>query len=166
MQADLILPVPMADALRPLFTHVPMDRAMERLVVGHAVPDPDLVALALSVVSDAALADCPALQAGIWLYVDDLERSHTLSQAVHDATGSAWHGIMHRREGDFSNSHYWFRKAGRHPALVDIPDYEPHAFIDAVASALPDETTDLVALQRVEWSALFAWCAERAAGME
>lgn len=166
MQDDLILPVPMAEALRPLFTHLPLDRAMDRLVVGHSAPDPARVALAEGVVSDAALSGCVALQAGIWLYVDDLARSHALSQDLHDATGSAWHGIMHRREGDFSNSHYWFRKAGSHPALRDIPDYEPHAFIDAVASASPDESSDLVALQRVEWSALFAWCAERAAGME
>jgi hypothetical protein len=100
------------------------------------------------------IAGEPALCAGLWLYVDALERSHQISQGLEDATGSFWHGIMHRREGDFSNAHYWFRRMGAHPALRSLPGHDPHALIDAVAAAQPGNPAALVAQQRAEWAAL------------
>ena len=48
----------------------------------------------------------------LWLFHDELDRSHSISQEIHTAEGSYLHGIMHRREGDYSNAKYWFRKAG------------------------------------------------------
>src|SRR5690606_9031346 len=59
--------------------------------------------------------------AGILLLSDQLDASHTWSQQVETPDGSFWHGIMHRREGDYSNAKYWFRRVGRHPV------YEPLA---------------------------------------
>ena len=47
--------------------------------------------------------------AGVWLLHDYLDESHTISQRIDTPSGSFWHGIMHRREGDFSNAKYWFR---------------------------------------------------------
>jgi len=61
-----------------------------------------------------------AMLAGLWLWHDWLDESHTISQALHDQTGSFWHAIMHRREGDFSNSKYWYAKADDHPILPSI----------------------------------------------
>lgn len=59
-----------------------------------------------------------ALMAGLHLRNDSLDRSHSYAQQIEDdATGSYWHAIMHRMEQDFWNSKYWFRQAGRHPAL-------------------------------------------------
>ncbi len=61
-----------------------------------------------------------ACLAGAWLYHDFLNRSHTISQSISDATGSYWHGIMHRREPDFSNAGYWFRRVGSHAIFADL----------------------------------------------
>ena len=56
-----------------------------------------------------------ALQSGLLLWNDALDASHTISQGLESGTGSYWHGIMHRREPDYSNSKYWFRRVGVHP---------------------------------------------------
>lgn len=57
-----------------------------------------------------------ALKAGLHLWNDSLDKSHSYSQKIeHDATGCYWHGIMHRMEGDYSNANYWFHCAGAHP---------------------------------------------------
>lgn len=62
------------------------------------------------------LASARAWKAALHLWNDSLERAHELVQELDTPTGSALHGIMHRREGDFSNAKYWFRRAGDHPA--------------------------------------------------
>lgn len=54
-------------------------------------------------------------EAGLWLLAGELDRSHDISQSYESAEGSFWHGIMHRREGDFGNAKYWFRRVGLHP---------------------------------------------------
>jgi hypothetical protein len=64
--------------------------------------------------------DAIAVVSGLLLWNDALSASHSLSQGIETDSGSYWHGIMHRREPDYSNSKYWFRRVGRHalfPAL-------------------------------------------------
>ena len=56
-----------------------------------------------------------ALQSGLLLWNDSLDASHTISQNIESKTGSYWHGIMHRREPDYSNAKYWFGRVGVHP---------------------------------------------------
>jgi hypothetical protein len=58
--------------------------------------------------------------AGLWLLFDFLDESHAISQDVHTASGSYWHGIMHRREPDYANAKYWFRRAGNHPVFEPL----------------------------------------------
>ena len=157
------LPEPLAQALEPLFRVLPPQAAMAELVVADPGAE-SLVGIVETRLREAPLRDRPALHAGLWLYVDQLDRSHTVSQGIDDATGSFWHGIMHRREGDFSNSHYWFRKVGTHPAMPRIDGYEPHAMIDAVEARHAAGAPDLVDLQRREWHGLFAWCAAQDGG--
>jgi hypothetical protein len=77
-------------------------------------------------VFDAALtaeieaADASDLvKVGLHLLNDDLAASHTLAQ-VHEGEPLAdyWHAIIHRREGDYGNSRYWFGRVGCAPILA------------------------------------------------
>lgn len=158
--SKLNVPQPVWDAIGGLFERLPLARAMEKLVVV-GPPEPELVALVDQTLRIAALRGRKPLAAGLWLYIDDLERSHKVSQELKDATGSFWHGIMHRREGDFSNSHYWFDRAGGHPAMAAIGQYDPHQFIDDVCNQHRESPQSLIRIQRDEWCALFSWCANR-----
>lgn len=148
------LPQPVRRACAPLFDAIPLDRAMNQLV-GSEPKGTDMVEEALR---EPALVNRPELAAGLWLYVDDLERSHTVSQGIAGPTGSLWHGIMHRREGDFSNSLCWMRRAESHPLFVEL---DPASLVRAVSEAGGSNPPDLVARQREEWLALFTWCANQ-----
>ena len=126
-------------------------------------------------------AKARAMLAGLWLWHDALDESHTISQGLHDATGSFWHAIMHRREGDFSNSKYWYTRAAGHPALAALAmqagpilanepadklllrivnrGFEADALVDLIEE-LHDNPQDprrhvAVALQQLEWRVLF-----------
>ncbi len=111
--------------------------------------------------------------AGVWLLHDYLDESHTISQGIDTPSGSFWHAIMHRREGDFWNSKYWFRRVGEHPAFetivsrakqaADAPPraWDPFAFVDRCEAALSTKSADLDAcleLQQIEWESLFDHC--------
>ena len=63
-----------------------------------------------------------AVRAGLLLRADRLEKSHTISQGIDTPTGSYWHGIMHRREPDYGNSKYWFRRTGPHPLFQRLAE--------------------------------------------
>src|SRR5687768_1664592 len=148
------LPPKLIAAMEPVFSALPLARAMPMLV--GVVPQSGVAEAVERTSRDDAVADSPPLQAGLWLYVDDLDRSHAVSQGIEDATGAFWHGIMHRREGDFANSHYWMRRASTHPLFAEL---DPAGLIDAVAAASGRDEPELVERQRLEWAALFEWCA-------
>ena len=105
---------------------------------------------------------------GIWLLYDFLDESHTISQNIPSAEGSFWHGIMHRREGDFSNAKYWFRKVGPHPVFAELADdWDPYDFVDQCQSALRsggEAAVQCRELQQREWEHLFAYCYAEAVG--
>src|SRR5688572_33017148 len=67
--------------------------------------------------------DAKAMLAGLWLWHDWLDESHNLSRSLHSSTGSFWHAIMHRREGDFSNSQYWYARCQGHPVLQTLAQH-------------------------------------------
>ena len=65
-----------------------------------------------------------ALQAGIFQWHDYLDESHGCSQQIEGEgpgqLGDYWHGIMHRREPDYSNAKYWFRHVGRQSIFPEV----------------------------------------------
>src|SRR5687767_7201687 len=54
---------------------------------------------------------------GLLYAMDDMDGCHQYFQEEHGDLGSYWHGMMHRREGDFDNARYWFRRAGTLPTF-------------------------------------------------
>lgn len=127
---------------------------------------------------------------GLWLWHDWLDQSHRIAQAIETPSGSFWHAIMHRREGDFSNSKYWYNRVGVHPVYTGIAanaatvlnplpmnkallrlthnGWNPSVFVDLVEEAWrnPDDplTPILVNLQQLEWRMLFDHCVRAAGG--
>jgi hypothetical protein len=128
------------------------------------------------------------LIAGLYLWHDCLNEAHAIAQGVPSATGSFWHAIMHRREGDFSNSKYWYARCANHPAYPFIAaqvnsivaslaadkgmlrlthgGWRPEAFVDWV-EVMHQRSGDskyqvAVEVQRAEWRGLFEWCAREA----
>jgi hypothetical protein len=96
-----------------------------------------------------------AVKSGLLLWNDALDESHTISQQLNSKTGSYWHGIMHRREPDYSNSKYWFGRVGNHPVF---PALRKRALDILADSNLPDY---LEAIQEEEnWDAyqFVDWC--------
>jgi len=61
-----------------------------------------------------------AVQAGLLLWNDDLEGCHKIAQELEDEFGAYLHGIMHRREPDYGNSKYWFRRVGEPPLFAQL----------------------------------------------
>jgi len=144
----------MASTLSALTNVLPLDQAMA-LLTPRSGPTAEIRLLAEQVTS--SLSGFPSLRAGIWLYVDDLDRSHSISQNLSSAEGALWHAVMHRREGDFWNSKYWLRQAGDLSVLEAVYG-DPFEFVDCVQKDHQNNPAQLVDFQRKEWAALYQSC--------
>jgi hypothetical protein len=132
---------------------------------------------------DADMGACCV--AGVWLLHNYLAESHQISQGIDTPSGSFWHGILHRREGDFSNAKYWFRRASRHDVFESLgqraaelaairgdvkavekltPEgaWDAFAFVDlceSVERGVSARQRDLcLDIQQAEWELLFDYC--------
>jgi hypothetical protein len=149
--------------------------AVERMFERSKIVDPDAARCCLS---------------GLWLLHDFLDESHTISQDIDTIDGSYWHGIMHRREPDYGNAKYWFRRVPSHPVFgplnekareltsKDKPDsaaaflatqtaWDPFRFVDLCeAIARGKSSAESLARQvaRAEWDLLFGYCYRKAIG--
>jgi len=131
--------------------------------------------------------DWIAFKVGLLQACDDLDGSHTLASEVQGAgkhvAGDYWHAIMHRREPDYGNSKYWFRRVGRQPAfatvaaaateiLGELPpelagawsnrlklpnDWDPFAFVDLAQEAGERGPAELQsAVRKIQWAEIVA----------
>jgi hypothetical protein len=115
------------------------------------------------------------VRGGLLYALDAIDEAHKIFQDSPGDLGSYWHGMMHRREGDFDNARYWFRRAGRLPffdtlhraASEHSPDmarqsnWDPYLFTGQCEQARfgePDGLKESAALQRIEFEGLFHYC--------
>ena len=116
------------------------------------------------------------IEAALWLVAGDLDRSHDISQDNSSSEGSFWHGVMHRREGDFGNASYWFRRVGKHPVYSKLgaavreeaflgeaflgPEnsWNPYEFVDRCAEVVNRSKGELkeqcILAQWLEWQVM------------
>jgi hypothetical protein len=107
----------------------------------------------------------------LWLY-GFIEEAHALAQQNPSAEGSYWHALVHRSEGDFENSLYWYKRVGEHSIfsrlrseiesvgdeagdtgtireLLAEPAWNPKRMVDLCRKARAGESTPASLLQRV-----------------
>lgn len=112
------------------------------------------------------------VRGGLLYALDDLDGAHKFFQDDSSDLASYWHGMMHRREGDFDNARYWFRRAGSQPFFDNLHhhaagfsahmarqlSWDPYLFTGACEQnrfGAEDEGNELVRLQRTEFEIVF-----------
>ena len=71
----------------------------------------------------ASREDAMLVKAALYLKHGFPDDCHKIAQSVATPNGSYWHGILHRREDDIGNSHYWYARVGPHPVLEAVGGY-------------------------------------------
>jgi hypothetical protein len=128
--------------------------------------------------------------AGLWLLYDHLRECHKTAQLIETPDGGYWHAVMHRREGDFSNSKYWYRNVGEHEIfptlykkakeivsqnnansqinlLFEQSHWNSFAFVDLCDAAVQRKgVLERICqnIQQIEWQLLFDHCYMKALG--
>jgi hypothetical protein len=125
----------------------------------------------------------PVVRGGLLYALGDLAGCHEFFQDTANNLVSYWHGMMHRREADFDNARYWFRRSGMLPffdtlqhraALISVDmakqlSWDPYLFTGQCEQkrfGADFEETELVRLQRAEFEVVFdySWRQARVGG--
>lgn len=114
----------------------------------------------------------------MFLWHDHWERAHEIAQSDEgEPDHDLLHGMIHRREGDFSNAKYWFRSAGPHAAFPMITArvasvarnhavaskvikegvWNPSGFVDVVRDVSRGHEEMCRAIQAAEMIGYFEW---------
>lgn len=114
----------------------------------------------------------PAVRAGLFYRYDALGEAHSLVQELPGELAAYWHGMIHRRETDFDNARYWFRRAGELPIFESLHqaasgfsavmarqfNWDPYLFTGLCEQEKYGDDSlkgELVALQRLEFEKVF-----------
>jgi hypothetical protein len=120
------------------------------------------------------------VRGGLFYALDALDDCHALFQEAKSDEGSYWHGMMHRREGDFDNARYWFRRAGTlpvfnamhrtatevSPTMGKQNNWDAYLLTGQCEQArfgAEELEPELLKLQRVEFDVLFDYCWRKSA---
>ncbi|CAN7649000.1 hypothetical protein LJR153_004996 [Paenibacillus sp. LjRoot153] len=105
---------------KPLLEHLPALYPIEEWDVAM---DARIEELSTALITEGSPEQQPyglAIKAGLFLLNESLDKSHDISQEITNPTGSYWHALMHRMEGDYSNAKYWFNDVGHHPIFSNL----------------------------------------------
>ena len=109
------------------------------------VVEPELLESRLALVfANTGLTDADRiirLRAAALLYHDHHDEAHDLVQDLTDHDGALLHGILHRREPDYWNAKYWFRRFVAHPAHVALGRRIPSLVTAPAQAPLAKEIT-------------------------
>ena len=120
------------------------------------------------------------VRGGLLYLLDAIDEAHVLFQDVASDIGAYWHGMAHRREGDFDNARYWFRRSGTLPVFDSMHraasqhsadmarqfTWDPYLFANQCEQArfgANELHPELAALQRIEFEVLFEYCLRKSA---
>ena len=112
------------------------------------------------------------VRSGLFYFHNALDDSHKEAAKLDGDFAAYWHGMIHRREGDFENARYWMRRAGEQPVFPEMQGratdasphmsrqakWDPFLFIhlcEQYKYGEADYKKEIGHLQRVEFAAMF-----------
>ena len=128
-------------------------------------------------------SDAPVglVRAGLFYYHNALDDAHKQAQVDEGDLAAYWHGMIHRREGDFENARYWMRRAGEQPVFQEMQhrasdaaphmgrqsNWDPYLFIHLCEQYKYGEheyRKEIGHLQKVEFAVMFDYVWRRCVG--